>query len=161
MIRLGTLIEFKFLNSSFSNSNISIRAFRIYYLMEFWQSAPCRAIRGNSISVSSTLPPLKNGGWLRSLAEAPPRETFVRLCGKTQLRLLKVESFGHLIHSRKPAPASFYTHRAVPLSPSPHGCLPSLARNQYVGWSNTHVDNLQFITSLETCNKHKTSTRFE
>ena len=35
-----------------------IRAFRVYPLMEIRQKVPCRAIRGNSISVSSALPAL-------------------------------------------------------------------------------------------------------
>ena len=48
MIRLETLIELKFLNSIY---------FRAYPLIEIGQAIPCRAIRGISISVSSTLPP--------------------------------------------------------------------------------------------------------
>ena len=36
---------------------ISIRAFRAYPLIEIRQISPCRAIRGNSISVKSTLTP--------------------------------------------------------------------------------------------------------
>ena len=43
MIRLETLIELNF---------------RAYPLIEMRQPVPCRAIRGNSISVNSTLPPL-------------------------------------------------------------------------------------------------------
>ena len=43
---------------AFSNSNFSIRAFRAYPLIEIRQRVPCRAIRGNNISVNSTLPPL-------------------------------------------------------------------------------------------------------
>ena len=51
MMRLETLIELKCLNSSCSSlSSIEIE-----------QTVPCRAIRGNSISVNSTLPPLKWG----------------------------------------------------------------------------------------------------
>ena len=42
--------------SSRSSSNFSIRAFRACPLVEIRQTAPCRAIRGNSISVNSTLP---------------------------------------------------------------------------------------------------------
>ena len=57
MMRLETLVELKFLNSSFSSSNFSIRAFRAYPLVEIEQTVPCRAIRGNSLSVNSTLPP--------------------------------------------------------------------------------------------------------
>ena len=56
-IRLETLLELKFLDSSFSSSNISIRAFRAYYLVEIRQTILCRAFRGNSISVNSILPP--------------------------------------------------------------------------------------------------------
>ena len=59
--RLETLIDLKFLNSSFSNSNFSIRAFRAYPLIEIRQTVPCRAIRGSNISVSTALPPLANG----------------------------------------------------------------------------------------------------
>ena len=47
MIRLETLIELE----------LSIRVFRAYPLMEIRQMVPCRAIRGDSISVNSTLPP--------------------------------------------------------------------------------------------------------
>ena len=39
-------------------SIFSIRAFRAYPLIEIRQTVLCRAIRGNSISVNSTLPPL-------------------------------------------------------------------------------------------------------
>ena len=46
MIRLETLIELKFLNSSFSNLNFSMRAFRAFPLIEIRQTVPCRAIRG-------------------------------------------------------------------------------------------------------------------
>ena len=49
MVRLESLIELKFLNSSFSSSNVSIRAFRAYPLTEIRQTAPCRAMRGNGI----------------------------------------------------------------------------------------------------------------
>ena len=49
MIRLATLIELKF----------SIRVLRAYPLIEVRQTVPCRAIRGNSISINSNyLPPL-------------------------------------------------------------------------------------------------------
>ena len=40
-----------------SSSNFSIRAFRAYPLIEIRQTVPHRAIRGNSISVNSSLPP--------------------------------------------------------------------------------------------------------
>ena len=53
MMRLETLIELKLLNS--------IRVVQACPLVEIRQTAPCRAIRGDSISVSSTLPPLKIG----------------------------------------------------------------------------------------------------
>ena len=49
MILLETLIELKCLNSSLSSLSFSF---------ELRQAGPCRAIRGNSISVNSTLPPL-------------------------------------------------------------------------------------------------------
>ena len=55
MIRLETLIELKFVNSSCSSSNFSIRVFRAYPLVEIRQTVPCRAIRGSSIRVSSAL----------------------------------------------------------------------------------------------------------
>ena len=45
-----------------SSSNCSIRAFRAYPLIEIRPTVPCRAIRGNSISVKSNLPPLKEPG---------------------------------------------------------------------------------------------------
>ena len=41
-------VPLKFLNSSFSSSNFSIRAFRAYPLIEIRQTVPCRAIRGKS-----------------------------------------------------------------------------------------------------------------
>ena len=37
--------------------NFSIRTFRAYPLVEIRQTVPCRAIRGDSISVNSTPPP--------------------------------------------------------------------------------------------------------
>ena len=40
-----------------SSSNCSIRVVWAYPLVEFSQTAPCRASRGNRISVNSTLPP--------------------------------------------------------------------------------------------------------
>ena len=49
MIRLETLFEHTFVNSSF---------LRVDPLIEIGQIVSCRAIRGNSISVNSTLPPL-------------------------------------------------------------------------------------------------------
>ena len=58
MIRSETFIELKFLSSSFSSSNDSILTVRVCPLIEIKQTAPCRAIRGNRISVNSTLPPL-------------------------------------------------------------------------------------------------------
>ena len=48
IVQLGTLIGLKFLNSSFSSSDVSIRAFRTCPLAEIRQRAPCRAIRGKS-----------------------------------------------------------------------------------------------------------------
>ena len=54
------LFELKCLNSSFSSSNFSIRVFRAYPLIELRRTAPCRAIRGSSILVNSTPPPLKD-----------------------------------------------------------------------------------------------------
>ena len=50
-IYIHTLIEFKFIN----------RAFRAYPLVEIRQTLPRRAIRGNSISVNSTLPSSERG----------------------------------------------------------------------------------------------------
>ena len=58
-MRLETLVVFKSLDSSFSSSNFSIRAFRACPLVEARQAIPCRAIRADSISVSRTLPPNK------------------------------------------------------------------------------------------------------
>ena len=40
-----------------SSSNFSTRAFRACPLVEITQTVPCPAIRGNGISVNSTLPP--------------------------------------------------------------------------------------------------------
>ena len=57
MMRLETLIELKLLDSSLSSSNLSIRAFRACPHVEIRQAVPRRAIRGNSISVNSALPP--------------------------------------------------------------------------------------------------------
>ena len=48
MVLLETLIELKLINSSFSSSNFSIRAFRDCPLIEIRQAVPCRAIRGKS-----------------------------------------------------------------------------------------------------------------
>ena len=53
LIRLETLNELKFLNSSLSSfSSIEIR-----------QTVPCRAIRGSSISVNSILPRIYGDPW--------------------------------------------------------------------------------------------------
>ena len=60
MMRLESLIELKFLNSNFSSSNSSIRCFRARPLIAIGQTSIYRAIRGNSISVNSTLPPLSS-----------------------------------------------------------------------------------------------------
>ena len=57
MMRLETLIKLKLFNSSFSSSISSIRVVRAYPPVEIRQTVPCRAIRVNSISVDSTLPP--------------------------------------------------------------------------------------------------------
>ena len=48
IIRLEAHIELNIHNSSCSSSDLSIRAFRSYPLVEIKQSAPCRAIRGKS-----------------------------------------------------------------------------------------------------------------
>ena len=48
MIRLETLIELKFIDSSFSSSNFSNRASRAYPLIGIRQSIPYRANRGKS-----------------------------------------------------------------------------------------------------------------
>ena len=47
-IRLEALIEPKHMNSSFSSSNFSIRAFQVHPLIYIRQTVPCRAIRGKS-----------------------------------------------------------------------------------------------------------------
>ena len=57
MIWSETLIALKFLNSSCSSSNCAIRAFRACRLIGIRQTVLCRAIRGDSISVNSALPP--------------------------------------------------------------------------------------------------------
>ena len=46
-----------------SSSIFSIRAFRVYPLIEIRLPVPCRTTRGSSISVNSTLPPLTNARW--------------------------------------------------------------------------------------------------
>ena len=56
-----------------SSSDLSIRAFRAYPLVEFRQTGPCRAIRGTSISV--TLPPLKNSCNRRTVTAAAVSES--------------------------------------------------------------------------------------
>ena len=53
-----------------SSSNVSIRVVLAYPLIEARQTAPCRAIRGDSISVSSNPPPLR--------CRAPPSKLFAR-----------------------------------------------------------------------------------
>ena len=50
MMWLETLIELNFLNSSF-----------LIYPLEIRQTVPCRAVRGNSISVNSALAPSYKG----------------------------------------------------------------------------------------------------
>ena len=65
VIWLETLIELKLFNSSFSSSKYWIQAFRAYPLSEIRQTVPCRAIRGSSISVSSSL--LHSSGVLLAL----------------------------------------------------------------------------------------------
>ena len=75
MLRLEALIELKFINLSFSNSNFSIRAFRAcppiehrkQLLVEQFEAS--RALRGSSISVGSTLPPLLNSAKPRRATE--------------------------------------------------------------------------------------------
>ena len=47
---------------------LSVRAFRAYPLFEVRQIVPCRAVRGNSISVNSTIPPLIGVTFHASLA---------------------------------------------------------------------------------------------
>ena len=50
-----------------SSSNISIRAFRAYPLVEIRQTVPCRAIRGKQyLSQQYHPPPLKSGSWQAS-----------------------------------------------------------------------------------------------
>ena len=61
------LFELKLFNSSCSSSNLSFRVVRAYPLIEIRQTVPCRAIRGNSISVNNTLPPLNQAYILRLL----------------------------------------------------------------------------------------------
>ena len=79
MMRLETLIELNVLNSSLSSSTFPIRAFRAHPLIEIRKAAPCRAIRGNSISVNSTFPPpyinepnLRSNAWPAAPDNAAP-----------------------------------------------------------------------------------------
>ena len=63
MIRLETLIELRFLHSSLSRSNLSNRVVRACPLIEARQTVAeqfeaSRAIRGSTISVIGTVPPL-------------------------------------------------------------------------------------------------------
>ena len=51
-LRLETLIELKLFNSSFSSSNCLVRVVRACPLIEIRQTVPCRANRGNSLSVN-------------------------------------------------------------------------------------------------------------
>ena len=69
------------------NSNVSIRVVRTYHLIEIRQTGPCRAIRGNSISVSRSLPPLKQSLSLgrsptvgRRASHEPLRCPYISLC---------------------------------------------------------------------------------
>ena len=48
MIWLEALVELQFIKSSFSNSNLSIRAFRAYPLIELRHAVPGQGIRGKS-----------------------------------------------------------------------------------------------------------------
>ena len=57
MVRLDTLIELKFLNSSFSSSNCSIRAFRAYPLIDIKLTVPYRPVEQFEATLSqSTVP---------------------------------------------------------------------------------------------------------
>ena len=65
MIQLEFLFELEFLNTI-------VRAYPAYALIETRQTAPCRAIRGNCISVSSTLPPLLQAVHVSGGRDDPP-----------------------------------------------------------------------------------------
>ena len=56
---------------------MSIRVVRAYPLVEIGQTAPCRVIRGNSISVYSALPPLI----VRMYRTILSRTQFPNMCG--------------------------------------------------------------------------------
>ena len=79
------LFELKFLNSSFSSANCSIRAFRVCPLIYIRQAAPCRAVRGNGISVNSSLP--------------PPLLRTLRRARRGRCHLVGVQRFGAIILS--------------------------------------------------------------
>ena len=58
-----------------SSSNFSIRVVRADPLIEIRQTVPCRSIRGNSISVNSTLPPSQWYDMIRYTWLGPHRDT--------------------------------------------------------------------------------------
>ena len=62
-----------------SNSKFSIRAFRAYPLIEFRQTAPCRAIRASSISVNGNPLPLFKNPCLASGGRSAPEPPFSML----------------------------------------------------------------------------------
>ena len=72
-----------------SSSNFSIRAFRAYPPIEIRQTVPCRAIRGNSISVNRTLPPLLRFPW--SFGLTPGTSGFQTAFFKDEFRKSKIK----------------------------------------------------------------------
>ena len=64
-----------------SSSNFSIRAFGACPLVELRRTVPCRAIRGNCISVNSTLPP-----------SYECQKTWIKQENKEQLQMPKIKT---------------------------------------------------------------------
>ena len=95
MIRWEALIELESLHSSFSSSNFSIRAFRLDKQFPVEQFEASRAIRGSSISVSSTLPPSKPMGIARACVRPLARQT---VCGSLLRWLARALVAGFRVH---------------------------------------------------------------
>ena len=114
MIRLETLIELKLLNSSFS-------------LIEIRQAVPCRAIRGNGISVSSTLPPFLLFRHSRNASPGPRRSRTShrpRVRGGRTGRSCAWRT-GRSRGRRPRGSVTFYTERGADYGRKPHrDCLP-------------------------------------
>ena len=106
-------------SSNFSNRAFRARIYKLYSfefpLVETRQTVPCRAIRGNSISVNSTLPPLSCTHLLDCLLPFPPRFSYgerhewIQSCRGTGGRPSSVESPRGIF----PAAAQHYRTRTL------------------------------------------------